>query len=273
MKAQTVPAVVCAAVLAAYGCGGGGTTPTPNPNPNPPPSGNTNTNGCGAIGVSSGLTTAIVNGTECSSANSPVVLLNMRARDGGPSGSCTGTIITPRVILTAAHCLDGDVATIRVWLGSGDQINAASFEYHSGYSSSNTTHLDVGIVRMAEDLPRTPVPLLLSRDARRGESAVVAGWGRDLNSVGATLRAGTTTISAVGPTVIETVFSSATGGICSGDSGGPILLSEGGTWTIGGITSAATVTSCNDGTNFYASIRYNPITTFITDRVLDVGRR
>ena len=49
--------------------------------------------------------TAIVNGADCSTANSPVVLLNLKDSGGQQMGSCSGTVIAPRAILTAAHCL------------------------------------------------------------------------------------------------------------------------------------------------------------------------
>jgi hypothetical protein len=159
-----------------------------------------------------------------------------------------------------------------VWLGSGDQILASSFRGHPDYRDGPTS-VDAGIVMMDQDLPRTPIPLLLGREARVGESAIVAGWGRDLNSVGATLRAGLTSLSAVGATVLQTEFSTTTGGICAGDSGGPILLMEQGVWTIGGITSAATAVTCNTGSNFYVNIRGSSVTSFILDAVPDAARR
>jgi hypothetical protein len=263
---KRAPSTAVALSLAALcACGGGSgsppTTPTP---PTPAPTADT----CRALGQ-----TAITNGIECSAGSSAVVLLNFRATDGAVVGSCSGTIIAPRAILTAAHCLDGETAVVRVWLGSGDEIVASSFVGHPNYSASNTTSLDVGVVVMAQDLPRTPIPLLTSRDARVGESAVVAGWGRDLASVGATLRAGTTAISAVGPSVLQTEFSSQASGICQGDSGGPILLSEGGVWSIAGITSASTVVTCNAGTQFFAAIRNAAISSFVLQHVPGVGQR
>jgi secreted trypsin-like serine protease len=264
--------ISCVAAVCLAACGGGAPsrpTPTPPATPAPPPPPPAASAACGALAVTTSPSLAIVNGAECSAANSPVVLLNMRHSLGFGLGACSGTIITPRAILTAAHCLDEEVGTVRVWLGAGEEIVAESFAFHPSYTQSNG--LDVGVVIMAQDLPRTPVPLLTSRDASRGEAAVIAGWGRDQQSVGATLRAGATTISSVSALFLETEFSSTASSICSGDSGGPILISQGGRWAIAGISSAASVATCNAGTNFYVSVRNSSISSFILSRVPGAG--
>ena len=263
------------ALAAAAACGGGsngGPITGPPTSPSPSPGGDPSL-ACGALGMTAGGSTAIVNGAECSSTRSAVVLLNIRGQVGQAIGSCSGTVIAARAILTAAHCVDEDAAVVRVWLGSGTEIVAESFTMHPTYAQNPATGLDVAIVRMAEDLPRTPIPILTSREAAVGESAVIAGWGRDQNSIPSTLRAGTTTVSAVDSVYIETLFSQAASSICSGDSGGPIMLNQGGTWAIGGVSSAASVITCNAGTNFYVKVRNAQVTSFIVDRVPEVGRR
>ena len=266
---------VVSALVACLACGGGGdgrTVSGPPTSPSPSPGVDASV-ACGALGQTAGRTISIVNGVECSSTRSAVVLLNIRNQAGDAIGGCSGTIIAPRSILTAAHCVDQDAALVRVWLGSGSEIVAESFILHPTYVQNPSTGLDVAIVTMAEDLPRTPIPILTSREATLGESAVIAGWGRDQSNIPSTLRSGTTTVSGVDGVYIQTQFSQTASSICLGDSGGPIMLNQGGSWVIAGVSSAASVVTCNSGTNFYVKVRNSQVTSFIVDRVPGVGRR
>jgi hypothetical protein len=252
------------AILAgACGGGNGGVTPT---NPAPIPSANT----CTLIGgTSSRPSVEILNGTECSPDGSSVVLLNMT-----PGGQCSGTMVAPNAVLTAAHCLDEGVAEVTVWLGPPTvPIPAESFVHYPGYVFNTSNSFDVGVIFMADALPRTPFAILTSRDARAGEPAILVGWGRDQNNAPATLRAGSTNLSNVTAGLLETLFAPPSSSVCSGDSGGPILLGEGSTWAIAGITSATSQNVCNTGTNFYQAVRHQSVRDFILQHVPGIGQR
>lgn len=265
---------VALVLLLCAACGGGSSPSTPtSPSPTIPVA-----SGCTALGQAASASTAIdisiVNGAECSTANSPVVLLNMKDGAGQQAGSCTGTVIAPRAILTAAHCFPSATASVKVFLGSGPELLSTSFAAFPNYKPGDGVPFDVGVVLMGEDIGRTPVPLLLSRDARVGENAILAGWGKgSITLPASTLRAGVTAITVVSSLILQTSFSNNFSSVCQGDSGGPILLSEGGVWSVAGVISANETLACSFGDNFYANIRHPEISAFILARVPDAARR
>jgi secreted trypsin-like serine protease len=252
-------------------CGGGSSPTSPSSSTSSP-----SLNACGAIaGVQvSGL--VILNGSNCKPANSPVVLLSLRDSNGAVYAFCSGTIIAARAVLTAAHCLTGSTAGVSVSFGTTDVFFASSFQTSPSYHGENDpSSIDVGVVLLGADLPQTPVPVLASRDARVGEQAVIAGWGQDQNGASRVLNAGTTTITAVKTLTLETQYSgTATGsGVCYGDSGGPILISEGGVWAIAGVTSAFSGNSCSSGTNSFVSLRNSDVSAFVFSLAPTAGRK
>lgn len=264
---RSVPVLLSVSILVAlFGCSGGGDgSPTPTAAA-PIPAADT----CGSLGGAS--TIGILNGAECAAERSSIVKLNLRSASGDSVGGCSGTVVAPRAVLTAAHCLDEGVAVARVWPGTGPELVAESFVFYPGYRF-NASGFDVAVILMAEDLPRRAVPILTSREGRAGETAIVAGWGLDQNGTTAFLRSGSTALSAVSSDLLRTLYAPPSSSVCQGDSGGPLLLSEGGTWAVAGITSATSQSVCNTGTNFYQAVRHQPVVDFIRQHVSGLVER
>jgi hypothetical protein len=259
-------ALAVVAVMAACGS----TTSSPSP---ATPSGTTvptPTNGCGAIGGTSVAGLAILNGSACASVSSPVVLVQLRDASGQVTGTCSGTTVARRAVLTAAHCLVGATG-VSINPGNGERLTASSFQYPAGYR--DPSGLDVGVVLFDQDLPHAPVPILASREARAGEAAVVAGWGQTESGTSGILRAGTTTISGVTGMLLQATYSTGNAGVCFGDSGGPILVQEGGAWAIAGITSAFVGNSCSTGTNSFTNLRNADVSAFVASAAPSITRK
>ncbi len=206
---------------------------------------------CGALGLKTTTATAkIANGTDCTDLNkSPVVMVIKNLADGS-AGICSGTMISANKVLTAAHCLQGAI-NIDVLLGVSANklayVTSNSWQIHPNFTRDANGILgnDVGVINVPVPLPLPSVPILASAAPQVGQKAVVFGYG----TTGAAedygqLRSGVMKIAAVDAGRIFADYEGGTSNVCSGDSGGPLLLQIGNQLTIGGTTSYGDSATC-----------------------------
>jgi hypothetical protein len=177
---------------------------------------------------------------------------------------CSGTLIAPRVVLTAAHCADGMLAAdMRVHFGNNLRtaavVDVEELLVHAGYvplGGQDPSENDLALLRLAGPPPDgvVPIPNLPSHmgltDVDLGVALEFVGFGEDELGVTGLKLSGTNTlqwlcVSPRGCTIVlgataapnSLCYDERPAGPCSGDSGGPALLMRGNLEFVAGATS------------------------------------
>lgn len=159
---------------------------------------------------------------------------------------CTGTLIAPRVVLTAAHCLEGS-APLAVRFDDGE-ITVSHRRVHPRYERLSLVN-DAAVLQLA--WPSTITPAVLPRgrvSLQPGARIRVVGFGRtDAGEPSAVVRrTGFTTVTRVDDASFS--YGSDPASTCDGDSGGPAFLEASGREVLVGVTSFGDA-ACEAGVN------------------------
>jgi secreted trypsin-like serine protease len=159
---------------------------------------------------------------------------------------CTGALVAPDTVLTAAHCLETpDPGAYLVAAGPQPLVEplwtreARRVARHPDHDPASGAH-DSGVLRLATPAPTAPLPWLAQDPGgvyRVGTPFRMVGFGVASGSAGAGLRR---TADLVIDTFTARLFSNdQTPGVgpCDGDDGGPALVTLGGVETVIGVFS------------------------------------
>jgi hypothetical protein len=182
----------------------------------------------------------IVNG-ETDAGHPAVVALTY-----GGQAFCSGTLVSPTVVVTAAHCLHPDmtggipIGDMQVFFGTdvgagtGTFIDVLDGLYDaSWYLDDPQADDDVGVMRLATPAPVDPLPMGELPPA--GTSITLVGFGitQEGGDGGGVKRVATSSIDQIGGKIFT--MDVAPQGTCNGDSGGTALAVVGGVETFVGI--------------------------------------
>ncbi|MBL4633576.1 MAG: trypsin-like serine protease [Kofleriaceae bacterium] len=174
---------------------------------------------------------------------------------GSNRSFCTGTLISPTVILTAAHCIDdlGNDPNARIFFGgdtrgTGQTFSVRAKKQHPMWTGNLANGHDVGMLVMDFPHPNPDIAKVLNTSPiseHIAEPYRHVGFGvydRETGAADGQKRTGTVSITSTQGDAIISGTSQIS--VCFGDSGGPAFLTIDGQEVVAGIHSFTSGSEC-----------------------------
>ncbi|MEU7423663.1 serine protease [Streptomyces sp. NPDC048362] len=196
----------------------------------------------------------IVGGTTTTTTAYP---FTMQITDASQNQFCGGTLVAPKKVVTAAHCMAGEsTSSVRVIGGrtylngtNGTVSRVSKIWINPDYTDA-TNGDDVAVLTLSTSMPYTPASYVSSSQTSvyaAGTTARILGWGTTSENGSSSNQLRTATVPIVSDSSCRSSYGSdfvqsdmvcagyPAGGVdtCQGDSGGPLLIGG----VLAGITS------------------------------------
>ena len=232
---------------------------------------------------------AIFGGQKDSDASAHESVVMLFLNEGQESGSCTGSLIAPNLVLTARHCVSKNIGEGIGCDPDGNSLNPGNGDHVSGdfdpstigvYTGvspkpwseqpkavgkkifhpdgNNLCNHDIALILLDQSVetPAGPMKLRLNFGPQMGEKTTPVGYGKTTSSdfsAGTRYRRENVTVLSVGRDfnyyLGENEFLMGQS-ICQGDSGGPVLAGDSG--AVIGVTSRGA--DCNGDDNRFTRV-------------------
>ncbi|MGZ3787861.1 MAG: S1 family peptidase [Bacteriovorax sp.] len=214
----------------------------------------------------------IVNGKSVTSKNEmahSVVAIVTDKNDG--QALCTGTIVAPDVVLTAAHCVDDGPQKLHLVFGLNVQKTkhenireADRFYQHPNWNRHLPTgEGDLALIHFTGSLPTGYSPVKLADKnltLKMGQKVLMIGYGvtdgESKSGAGKLRQTNSSIIERHSAT--EIISDGKKSSVCFGDSGGPAFIETNKTFIQWGVASSVTNSSCDDASIHTEVMKYLP---------------
>jgi V8-like Glu-specific endopeptidase len=159
---------------------------------------------------------------------------------------CTGTLVAPNVVLTAAHCVSFSIFTL-TFEGGEDyrspvfRFNAVEWHPHPQWRDFPPEY-DLAVVIIDGDTAAagiTPIPVSQETRSLLGETIQAVGYGMTGSNPNNSIRWWTTLLVNRETPDYRSTYGNGSTGMCEGDSGGPMLytMPDGQVYVMGPLSS------------------------------------